>query len=164
MATTAASPINFFISYAHEDEDYKNKLMTFLKPLIRQKQIVIWNDNAILAGQKWNDEINEALDKSEVVLLLLSVDFFASDYINEVEIKKALEAAKTKSKIIVPILLRDCDTDSFILEDDPDTKLSNYQGLPAAFKPVKEWPDQDQAWMSVLDGLKKLIAYIKQKK
>ena len=164
METPIAEPVNFFISYAHEDEKHKDDLLKFLKPMVRNKVIAIWNDRAIIAGQKWNKEINDALDKSEVVLLLLSADFFASDYINEVEIKKALDAAKTGSKIIVPIMLRDCDVNSFILNNDPDTKLSNYQGLPANFKPVEEWEYPDKAWMSVTEGIKDLIRYIKENK
>jgi hypothetical protein len=150
-------PVNVFISYAHEDEDYKDELMMFLNPMARKGDIKIWNDRAIIAGEEWDDEIKKALDESNVVLLLISPAFLASDYINATELKNALEQHGKNKKVIVPVMLRACDVNSFVLDNDEDTKISRFQGLPKNFIPVKKWADRDEAWMSVVNGLKLVL-------
>jgi hypothetical protein len=154
-------PVKFFVSYAHADEVHKDTFLVFLKPLVRNKEISIWNDRAIVAGEEWDDEIKNALLSSDVVVFLISPDFLGSDYINEVEIREAFKLHETKKAYLVPIMVRNCDINSQIFDNDPNTKISRFQGLPLNFKPIVTWPDKDEAWMNVVNGLKPLIKKIK---
>src|SRR5947209_947894 len=89
-------PLEIFCCYAHEDEALLNKLKTHLKPLQRQGLIDVWQDRDISAGTQWEQEINKHLDEADIILLLVSPDFIASDYCYNIEMKRALERDKRK--------------------------------------------------------------------
>ncbi len=74
------------ISYSHADEKWRNELRKFLKPVVRQKRIRIWDDTAIDAGEQWRKEIKKALNSANIAILLMSSDFLASDFIIEQEL------------------------------------------------------------------------------
>ncbi len=54
--------LKVFVSYAREDAVYKDELDKFLIMLKRNKQVDVWQDNQIIAGQDWNPEIKNALE------------------------------------------------------------------------------------------------------
>jgi len=148
-------PLSLFYSYAHEDESFRKSLEKHLSNLRRQGLIYEWHDRKIIAGQSWADEIDENIEKADVILLLISSDFIDSDYCHEVEMKRALERHKQGLAIVVPVLLRATD-----LEGSPFVKL---QGLPTDFKPIVKWKDQDEAYLDVVKGLRKLIKDMQEK-
>ena len=77
MATT---PVTVFYSYSHKDEAFKEQLDTHLALLRRKKLIKTWHDRRIIPGQDWESSIDRQLDESDIILLLVSPDFIASDY------------------------------------------------------------------------------------
>ena len=81
-------PLKVFISYSHKDKRLKDKLITHLNSLIRQKYISLWYDNMILPGKEINEEIREALQESQIVLLLLSANYLTSNYCYQKKWKK----------------------------------------------------------------------------
>src|SRR5260221_14272811 len=87
----SASPVIVFCSYAHEDERLRRKLEKHLSLLQRRGIITIWHDRKIVPGIDWSHEIDDYLNKASVVLLLISSDFFASDYCYQIEMDRALE-------------------------------------------------------------------------
>ena len=56
--------LNVFISYAHEDEAMKNDLDKHLIMLKRSDKIEVWTDKAVLAGDEWDVNIQEAMQKA----------------------------------------------------------------------------------------------------
>ncbi len=99
-----------FISYAHEDVEYKDAFRKeFPKLVLEKNNWDIWDDADIKAGAIWNDEIKNALDKAEVIVLLVSSDFLNSDFINNVELVHALEKQKQGVALVIPIILDKCD-------------------------------------------------------
>jgi TIR domain len=62
-----------FISYSHLDKEYLSDVQRHFKPFL--SQIDFWDDTKILPGQKWKDEIRNAINKSKVAILLVSTDF-----------------------------------------------------------------------------------------
>src|SRR6184192_1650305 len=99
-------PVKIFFCYAHEDEPLLNKLKAHLRPLQRQGLIDVWYDRDISAGTNWEQQIKEQLNTAQIILLLISPDFMASDYINNVELKQALERDQRGEARVIPIILR----------------------------------------------------------
>jgi hypothetical protein len=138
-----------FISYAHADEFYRKELEKHLSVLARNGYIDTWNDRELIAGQVWGDQISSELEEAQIILLLISSDFLASNYCYDIEMKRAIERHKKQEAIVVPIIIRFCDWSN--------TPFSLIQGLPLDAKPVRDWPDPDQAFLNVVEGIKTLL-------
>src|SRR5215467_10843175 len=102
-------PLSIFISYAHEDEPLRQQLEVHLSLLQRQELIDSWHDRHILAGEEWVNEIDKHLKAASIILLLISPDFFASDYCSDTEMKYALERHERGEARVIRIILRPCD-------------------------------------------------------
>ncbi len=76
----ALAPLMVFYSYAHEDERLRRKLEKHLSLLRQQGMITEWNDRQILPGTDWAHVIDTHLMTAQIILLLISPDFLASDY------------------------------------------------------------------------------------
>jgi internalin A len=87
--TNLIGPLKLFYSYSHKDEQLRDDLNTHLKILERQHLIQPWHDRRIDAGENWKEEIDDNLEDANIILLLISADFIASDYCYEKELKKS---------------------------------------------------------------------------
>jgi internalin A len=141
-------PVRVFVSYAHEDDTLREELMTHLALLVRQGLIAPWQDRSIRPGDEWEREIDENLEAADVVLLLVSPDFLASDYIDGKELARALERDAAGEARVVPVILRPADWESA-----PFGKL---QAVPKDAKPVTTWANRDEAWADVVRSLRAL--------
>jgi len=144
--------IPIFYSYSHEDEEFKNELENHLEILKRKKLIDEWDDRRISPGSNWEEEINLNLEKAKIILLMISSDFLASDYCYETETIFALEQHEKKESKVVPIILRPC------LWKVSDFK--HLQVLPKDGKAITNFDNRDTAWLSVAQGILKLIEEI----
>ena len=77
-----------FISYAHEDESWREDFERMLAPARDRGIVNLWSDDLIAAGENWSDKIRAALARARVGLLLVTDHFLQSEYINKVELKK----------------------------------------------------------------------------
>jgi hypothetical protein len=141
--------VEIFFSYAHEDESLRDELAKHLKLLERQGIIKAWHDRNITAGEEWKNAINANLESAEIILLLISADFLASDYCYDIEMKTALERHERKEARVIPIILRSVDWNH-----SPFGKLT---ALPTDGKPITSWPNPDEAFTDVVKGLRKVI-------
>lgn len=85
--------LDVFFSYSHCDAELRNALDVHLALLKRQKVIRTWWDGEITAGEEWPPEIFGRLEKADVILLLISPDFIASDFCYSREMARAMERA-----------------------------------------------------------------------
>jgi len=94
-----------FISYAHEDEEWRQDFERMLAPARDRGIVSLWSDDLITAGEKWSEKIHAALARARVGLLLVTDHFLESEYINKVELKQLLDAAQTRDVAIhwVPV-------------------------------------------------------------
>src|SRR5205814_10402112 len=97
--------ITVFFSYSHRDEALRNELENHLYSLKRQGVIDMWHDWRIGAGKEVDREISEHLEEADIILLLVSPYFIASDYCYEVEMKRALERHEQGEARVIPFVL-----------------------------------------------------------
>jgi hypothetical protein len=138
-----------FLSYSHKDEELKDKLAIHLAPLRRSGKIAVWQDRQIRPGTEWDVAIKKELAEADIILLLVSPDFIASDYIWMYEIAGAMERHERREATVVPIIVRPCDW-----HDMPFAKV---QALPRNAKPVTQFANQDEAWLDIVQGIKRLL-------
>lgn len=140
-----------FISYAHKDDAYRDKLRGHLASLERRKLIDTWDDHAIDAGEQWRPAIMKALEGADIIVLLISSDFIRSKFCFETEMGRAFDRWNDgKGAVeIIPVLVRQCSVTGL-----PFTDL---QCLPKGLKPVKNFRDHDSAWTEVVNGVEKAL-------
>lgn len=153
---SAERSVKLFYSYAHKDELLRDQLETHLKILERRKLIDPWHDRKIIAGEKWEDKIDENFERADVILLLVSADFIASNYCWDVEIKRALEREKAHEARVIPVIIRDVNW--------KDAPFAHLQGLPTDGKAVELWGNRDSAWRNVSEGIERVVDELRKKK
>lgn len=149
-------PVQVFYSYAHEDEMLRIELEKHLSMLKRKNIIDTWNDRKIVPGSEIEKEIDNFIDTADIILFLVSSDFLASDYCNEIEVARAMERHNNNEARVIPIILRDCRW-----EEAPFRKLL---ALPTDGQPVKSWGNQDEAFRVIVDGIVNAIEQLNRKK
>lgn len=117
-----------FISYSHEDAQWLQRLRVHLRPLEREQRIEIWDDTRIKPGSRWREEIRQAIATAKVVVLLVSADFLASDFIATAELPPLLCAAEKEGALILSVILSPSTFSSTILAqfqavNDPSNPL-----------------------------------------
>lgn len=147
-------PVRLFYSYSHKDEALRNELETHLKLLQREGLIGAWHDRKIEAGGDWAQEIDENLERADIILLLVSADFIASDYCYEKEMARALERGREGKARVVPVIVRDVSW-----RKAPFAKL---QALPKDGLAVTKWGDRDSAWRNVSEGIESVVEEIRK--
>jgi hypothetical protein len=97
-----------FISYSHNEREYLDRLLIHLRPLEKEGLIDVWADTWLRVGDQWRAEIEQALDRASVAILLVSADFLASDFITENELPPLLRKAQEQGTRIIPVILKPC--------------------------------------------------------
>ena len=118
-----------FISYSHADREWLERLKRHLKPLVREGRLDCWDDTHIRPGDDWQQEIRNALDTAQVAVLLISADFFASDFIDETELPPLLDAARAKGVRILPVIIS-------ASQFDWNSSLSRFQAINPPDRPL----------------------------
>jgi hypothetical protein len=144
-----SNPVKVFFSYSHKDEVLRDELATHLSMMKRQGVIEAWHDREISAGSEWANAIDDNLEIADIILLLVSANFLASDYCYDKEMTRAMERHETREARVIPIILKPSDWNGA-----PFGKL---QALPKNAKPVTSWQDQDEAFLNVAQGIRRVV-------
>jgi hypothetical protein len=139
-----------FYSYSHKDAELRDRLGTYLAPLVHQKKIVEWHDRKIEPGANWEIEISSQLELAHLILLLVSADFLASEYCFGVEVEMALTRLKRGEIKVVPILLKPCLW--------KESRFSELQIIPRDAKAITSWASPEEALNAVADEISKLVS------
>lgn len=135
---SSGNKINIFISYAHTDEKWLDRLKKHLKVLTKYTDSVeYWEDTKLRGGDKWREEITGAIEKSSVAILMVSTDFLASDFISNDELPPILRKAEEEGTRIIPLIVSPC---SFELSE-----ISEFQAINSPDRTLADLGDNEAA-------------------
>ncbi|MGH9619389.1 MAG: toll/interleukin-1 receptor domain-containing protein [Bryobacteraceae bacterium] len=134
----------------------KDELDAHLSALKHSGMIEIWNDRKIGPGDEWKNQIDKRLTEANIILLLISADFLASDFCYRVETRNALDRHGRGEAIVVPVVLRDVDFRGL--------SIASLQMLPQDAVPVtsNKWTSRDEAWKNVAEGIRESIERLRE--
>ena len=138
--------LRIFISYAHADEALRQELDKHLASLKHQGIVEVWHDRRINAGQEWANEIDSNLQSADIVLLLISSDFIASDYCYNKEMQEAMRRHDAGEAATIPVILRPCDWHGL-----PFGKL---QASTRDGRPITKFPSLDEGFLEVVQSIR----------
>jgi hypothetical protein len=138
-----------FFSYSHEDEELRNRLEKHLALLKHQGLVEAWHDRRILAGSDLDEAISGNLESADIILLLVSADFLASDYCYSREMQRAMERHAAHEAVVIPVILKPCDWHSA-----PFGKLL---ATPRDGKAVTSWANVEEALADVASHIRKRV-------
>ncbi len=150
-----SSPLRVFFSYSHRDEAFRRTLENHLSILRRQGIIQGWSDRDIAAGEEWKTEIDQNLEVADIILLLVSDEFIASDYCWDKEMTRALERHDAHEARVVPIIIKPVDW-----RKAPFARL---QALPKDGRPITTWSNRDEAWLDVARGMRRVAGVLNER-
>lgn len=141
-----------FISYCRRDLSIMKQFRKHLKPMEEKFGLRIFSDRDIQPGEEWETRIWKEFDQSNIIFILVSVDFLNSEFCYKLEFRRAIERHHNGEAIVVPIIVRHCDW-----KDIPE--LAQLQVLPDEAEPIRggRFKSQDQALANVLNGINKLL-------
>lgn len=145
-----SNPLEVFCCYAHEDRELMALLNKYLTPLQKLGQISMWSDIHIKSGTDWGKEMRQHLESADLILLLISPDFLASDYCYDIEMGRAIERHKQGSARTIPILLRPVHWHTM--------PFAHLQVLPSNGLPITKWSDRDDAFHDIIGSIHQVIA------
>lgn len=123
----AGSRDSIFVAYSHDDKVWLERLKTHLRPLARGGTLELWVDTQLKPGTRWREEIEHALGRASVAVLLISADFLASDFIAGIELPTILNAERDRGLAVVPVFVAPCEVPEEILQfhgvNDPSKTL-----------------------------------------
>ena len=100
----AAARDAVFVSYSHDDQDWRRKFTQILAPLVRNRRLELWDDTHIPVGGDWRRDIDDGVRRAGAALLLVTGSYLASRFIMEEE----LPALVAHGVRLVPVLVEDC--------------------------------------------------------
>lgn len=143
-----------FVSYAHVDSDYLTDIKRHFKPFLNQ--LDFWDDTMIKAGSKWKEEIERAIGRAKVAILLVSTDFFGSDFISSHELPSLLELAEKEGTVILTVILKPC------LFDEVN-ELNQYQAMNPPSNPVSKMNEneKEELYVNLVRQTKRILDELK---
>lgn len=141
--------VKVFLSYSHADEKYKEELDKHFAALKRTDKIETWNDRKLVPGCQLDEDIKKHLCEDDIIILLISSDFIASDYCYNIEMSKAIERSKRQECIVIPIIVRPCLW--------WETPLKEILALPKDGKPISQYENSDEAYLEVVSAVNKML-------
>ena len=142
-----------FISYSHKDEEYKDFVVSHLKVLERQGVFDVWDDRRIKGGGNWQTEIDAALDRADIAILLISRHFLTSDFIMDHEVQAVLHRHASQDVIPYPLLISDCAWTSIAW-------LRSLNLRPTDARPLNSFPkpERDQVMTDIAEEIAGLLS------
>lgn len=143
-------------SYSHADEALRNELEKHLSPLKRTGKNTTWHDRRIVPGQEFENQIDHYFSQADIILLLISSDFIASDYCYQVEMTNALERHKRGEAVVIPVILRECAWHQL--------PFGSIMAATIDGKAISRFATHDEGYVQVAEAVSRAIANLEAKK
>ena len=131
--------VQFFISYARKNQTLANRFVEEFSEQVgsaRRYRYHFWRDTALLVGQDWHEEIQNAVEECDLGILLISPSFLNSSYINEHELPAFLG---DRAKPVIPVMLQRVDFNHHDLRGLGKFQIFRYQ--KSTFKQSKTFAE-----------------------
>lgn len=148
--------ISLVFSYSHVDEALRNELEKHLSPLKRMGKITTWHDRRIAPGLEFEHQIDHYFSKADIILLLISCDFIASDYCYQVEMTNAMERHKRGEAVVIPVILRECAWHQL--------PFGSIMAATIDGKPITKFASYDEGYVQVVEAVSRAITSMEAKK
>ncbi len=141
-----------FILNDPADNRFLEELDKQLAGMARRGKISKWNTNQIVAGSSISGTLERELQEAQIIVLLVSADYLASDRCYDIQ-----EKAINLGKRILPVIIRHClyEDDDFIHEH---AKLPQQNGV---LTPVAAWENQDSALAQIAGHIRSVAKDLK---
>lgn len=140
--------INIFFSSVEADEIFRQEIKKRLIVLGRQVDLEVLYESEISAGDDWRKKVKTYFDEAEVVVLLISPDYIASDFHYTEILEKVIQKVESGAQRAVPIHVRPVSWE----------ELSIGELLPVPKEqPISAYEDRDAAFLHVKEEIKKVI-------
>jgi hypothetical protein len=147
-----------FVSYSHKNAEWLERWQMMSKPMSKANEMSFWSDINLQAGE-WEAQINDAMQKSEAVVLLVSPAFLASDFIMTKELPHFLNAHEKQDKQIFWLYLEPCDMRHY-----PARRIKEFQAITfdGNLKPLSDMKNAD--WQrAMICGCEMVDDYLRKK-
>ena len=135
-----------FFSYSPKDGALRDELVAHLEILRAKGILTTWSEQDTRAGDNWREVARREIEAADLVLLLVSADFLASEYCRDTEVRSAWSRHEAGKARVVPVVLRPC-----LWEE---ATFGTLKPLPADGRPVTRWESRDEAWLDVARGIR----------
>jgi hypothetical protein len=142
-----------FISYAHQDRKWLDRLCWMLTPLTRNRTVELWDDTKIEVGRAWQEELQQALASAGIAVLLVSKHFIKSDFIENNELSPILTAAHDNALRVVWVCVGHC-----LYEKTGISRLQAAHDPSRPLSSLRSVADQDRVLKSICLRIEKIIS------
>ena len=141
--------IHMLLCYSPQDKRIAKKLKNHLSMLRYNGLVDIWDHADILPGAELRQETRNHFDSAQVILLLISSTFLASEYFYSVEVQATIRRHESKKTVVIPVILH-----PVIWQMPPLDKLLP---LPDEAKAISDWKTQDKGCENVANRIREVI-------
>jgi tetratricopeptide (TPR) repeat protein len=152
LKSNLAQVVRIFVSCAEEDREFLQGLERQLSGLIREGLVQCYNKYGLSPGIEWRDKAKEYLDAADIILLLVSPFFVASDYCYREEAVLAMTLHNSGRARVIPVVVRPIEWEQLV--------FGGLSGLPIG-EAVSMWPNREEAFSSIVKGVKGVIDELK---
>ncbi len=138
---------NLFISYSHKDENLVEDFISHIAPLRNNGTLSEWIDRKIETGEEFQNDIDNNLENADIICLMISSNFLASDACLE-EKDRALQLKEKRGIKVIPIIISPC---SWI--EDKELKL--LLAVPTDGRPVTSFSNENDGWLDAVNWIKR---------
>lgn len=124
-----------FISYTRTDEEWAERLRTYLRPLVQENIVEIWDDNKISGGKTLWEEMRHALSEARVVVPLVSPDFFHAGFVTREELPY-LNSVEGHDITVLPVIIKPIDFSH--------TELAGFAPVNSPDRPLADMTPREQ--------------------
>lgn len=138
--------VTIFLSCADEDREFLLTLERQLIGLIREERIEVWHKYKVSAGTEWEEKAKEYLSIADIILLLVSPNFVASDYCYKKEALDAMSQYKRRNTRVIPIIISPIEWKNLV--------FGKLRCLPVEGKAVNMWKRKEEAFSDIVQGVR----------